>query len=168
MLSVAKATLESLLSSEGVVMWNLRCGYVQKGVVMCLSSIAKTDLTATCLSAIMPISHHAHRLSCPSAISHHAHQPLYPSTIKPISHCTHQPSCPSTIMPIDHYAYRPSGLLLRLLSLSACFRSSSSTNQYNRKQMIPKIFAPILNWHFNTNVLQKLDVWCIKNTCLAI
>ena len=32
--SVAKATLESLLSFRGVVMLNLGCGYVQKGVVM--------------------------------------------------------------------------------------------------------------------------------------
>ena len=32
--SVAKATLESLMSLEGVVILNLRCGYIENGVVI--------------------------------------------------------------------------------------------------------------------------------------
>ena len=36
--SVAKATLESLMSSEGVVMLNLRCGYIENGVVIFVRS----------------------------------------------------------------------------------------------------------------------------------
>ena len=32
--SVAKATLESPISSEGVVILNLRCGYIENGVVI--------------------------------------------------------------------------------------------------------------------------------------
>ena len=32
--SVAKATLESLMSLEGVVILNLGCGYIEKGVVI--------------------------------------------------------------------------------------------------------------------------------------
>ena len=32
--SVAKATLQSLMSSEGVVILNLGCGYIENGVVI--------------------------------------------------------------------------------------------------------------------------------------
>ena len=34
--SVAKATLESLMSLEGVVILNLGCGYIENGVVICV------------------------------------------------------------------------------------------------------------------------------------
>ena len=36
--SVAKATLESLMSSEGVVILNLGCGYIENGVVIFVRS----------------------------------------------------------------------------------------------------------------------------------
>ena len=67
-----------------------------------------------------------------------AYQPLSISTIEPIDHWAYWPLSLSTIANINHGAYRPlsmyinlqvcsplslstSGLLLRLLSLSACF-----------------------------------------------
>ena len=37
--SVAKATLELLMSSEGVVILNLRCGYIENGVVISVCHI---------------------------------------------------------------------------------------------------------------------------------
>ena len=44
-----------------------------------------------------------------------------PLRIAPIDHQAYRPSSLSTIEPIDHQAYRAySGLLSRLLSLSAC------------------------------------------------
>ena len=46
----------------------------------------------------------------------------------PISHCAHKPLCPSAILLIDHYAYQPSGLLSRLLSLSACYYRAVGEN----------------------------------------
>ena len=36
--SVAKATLESLMSLEGVVILNLGCGYIENGVVIFVRS----------------------------------------------------------------------------------------------------------------------------------
>ena len=61
-------------------------------------------------------------------IDYWAYRPLILSTIKPINHRVYRPLSLLTIKPIDHQAYRPSslstsGLLSRLLSLSACFKT---------------------------------------------
>jgi len=94
------------------------------------------------LLTIEPIDHRAYRPSSLSSmkpiepIDHRAYQPSSLSTIEHIDHRAYRPSSLSTIKPIDHRAYRPSslstiepyrplsrstsGLLSRLLSLSAC------------------------------------------------
>ena len=95
------------------------------------------------LSTIRPIDHQAYwpsSLLTIKPINHRAYWPLSLSTIEPANHWAYRPSSLLTIEPIDHQAYRPSslltikpinnqaywltsGLLSRLLSLSACLET---------------------------------------------
>ena len=120
--SVAKATLESLMSLEGVVILNLRCGYIENGVVILKSiSVRHQNPSASqnhayqpnlSLSAIMPSSHqgHCHQPSRPSyKFSNYAPPTnhMYLSAIIHISHHSYLPSYLLTIMPINNHAIMP-------------------------------------------------------------
>ena len=109
--SVAKATLELLMSSEGVVILNLRCGYIENGVVISVShknpSASQNHAYQPNLSQsiVMPISHRTTHPPFPPSLPPSAFQnynyqpscPLYPSTILPI-----QLSCTPPIQPVSN------------------------------------------------------------------
>ena len=72
-----------------------------------------------------PLSLSESVLSTIKPIDHRAYQPLSLMSIEPIDHRAYWPSILLTIKPMDHWVYRSSslsasGLLSRLLSLSAC------------------------------------------------
>ena len=103
--SVAKATLEFLLSLEDVVMCNMMWLYI------CLSEI---KLSKSSLSNIKPIKHWAYKplsLTTIEPIDNWAYWLSSLSTIEPINHQAYWPSSLSTIKHIDHQAYRPSSQL---------------------------------------------------------
>ena len=107
--SVAKATLQSLMSSEGVVILNLGCSYIENGVVIFVWN------------------------QNPSASQNQAYLPLYLSIDLSDAY---QPSCQSAIIPICHHApptrlfldysylYQPPSCLLAIISIGylPCFR----------------------------------------------
>ena len=96
------------------------------------------------LSTIKPIDHQAYWPSSLSTIKPIDYQAYWPSsqlTLKPIESINHQayrPSILSTIKPMDHWAHWPTslltyGLLSRLLSLSACWKTTLSLLFFIRK-----------------------------------
>ena len=99
-------------------------------------SVCQSVHQSVCLSVtktpqplrIAPINHWAYwpsSLSTIEPIDHRAYQPLSLSTIEPLDHHAHRSLSLSTNEAIDHRTYQPSslstsGLLSRILSLSAC------------------------------------------------
>ena len=107
------------------------------------SASQKSSYRPSSLSTIEPIDHwayHPSSLSTIKPIDHQAYWPSSLSTIEPIDQWAHWPLSPSTIKPLNHQAHRPlslltAGLLLRLLSLSACFFTCSNSSKYAKKSI---------------------------------
>ena len=137
--SVAKATLESPMSVHPSVCMSV-CHRNPSASQNC-------SYQPLSLSTIEPIDHWAYQpssLSTIKPINHQAYRPSSLSTIEPINHQAYQPSSLLTIEPINHQAYQPlslstSGLLLRLLSLSACYIFHQK--HYNSKILILMIVS---------------------------
>ena len=92
----------------------------------CKSNSANANVHLSVHPLPKPLSLSELLLSTIEPIDHQAYWPSSLSTIKPINHQVYRPSNLATIKPINHKAYQPSslltsGLLLRLLSLLACF-----------------------------------------------
>ena len=130
MFSVAKATLESLMSLGGVVISNLGCGYIENGVVIFCLSVRHKNLSAYQNHAYQPnlslsVNLYIHLSQKPLSLSESSQSAIisiywslrYLLAILPISNYSYQPSWPPFgMVPDGHYIYQLSDLLSRLLS----------------------------------------------------
>ena len=120
------------------------CAHWPSCISAIIALIGHHAYLTSCLLAIVPIGHRAYQPSCRSAIV------ICSSSIIPIGHNA-QPTCPSTTETIDHHAYQQSGLLSRLLSLSACLFSDNVcqnvTMPWGKKPLVIKI-EEVFNFFF--------------------
>ena len=97
--------------------------------------------------------------------NHQAYHLLSLSTIKPINHQAYRPLILSTIEPMNHLAYWSSGLLSRLLSLSACFAKSYNCIITQKVQILKCVLMETYPINQSTvsrrysGILSSLTVW---------